>query len=84
MIVSEATKRRARAAANYAFPVAQPCEACGAVGGQRHHHDYSRPLDIRWLCDPCHRAEHRRKPGHATATSTIRAALGWPPLKASA
>ena len=40
----------------------QPCEVCGAEPGivdgrqviEAHHDDYSRPLDIRWLCDPCH------------------------------
>lgn len=35
-----------------------PCEKCGSVKSQAHHEDYSRPLDVRWLCFPCHRAEH--------------------------
>jgi hypothetical protein len=32
------------------------CEACGAQHRQitAAHHDYSRPLDVRWLCRPCH------------------------------
>lgn len=39
-----------------------PCEDCG-VGHddepvQMHHHDYSKPLDVTWLCAPCHRARH--------------------------
>lgn len=37
----------------------QPCK-CGALKVQAHHHDYSNPLDVEWLCDDCHRSEHRR------------------------
>lgn len=36
-----------------------PCERCGAthcVHG--HHEDYSRPLDVRWLCPKCHARHH--------------------------
>ena len=25
-----------------------------------HHHDYGRPLDVTWLCEPCHGEEHAR------------------------
>lgn len=38
----------------------QPCEVCGAIRVQAHHDDYSRPLDVRWLC-PVHHAEHHAK-----------------------
>jgi len=37
-----------------------PCEVCGYPRTDAHHHDYSKPLDIRWLCRSCHAAEHRR------------------------
>lgn len=37
----------------------QPCEICGAVDGiHAHHEDYSKPLDVRWLCVTHHLKEH--------------------------
>jgi hypothetical protein len=38
-----------------------PCAACGTTVGRiiGHHHDYSRQLDVTWLCPACHGAEHR-------------------------
>jgi hypothetical protein len=42
------------------------CEHCGASDKvaklQRHHPDYSRPLDVIWLCTLCHGVVHRKKP----------------------
>jgi len=35
-----------------------PCESCGAAKVEAHHDDYSKPLQVRWLCRPCHLAEH--------------------------
>jgi hypothetical protein len=37
----------------------QPCEVCGAEPAQAHHDDYSKPLDVRWLCPVHHGVEHR-------------------------
>lgn len=34
------------------------CEKCGSEKAHAHHHDYSRPLDVRWLCRKCHAVEH--------------------------
>lgn len=36
-----------------------PCAFCGTPDPvEAHHHDYSKPLDVTWLCKPCHRRFH--------------------------
>lgn len=37
----------------------QPCAVCGAGDVVKHHADYGRPLDVTWLCRPCHRRAQR-------------------------
>ena len=32
----------------------KPCERCGSKDSQMHHDDYTKPLEIRWLCRRCH------------------------------
>lgn len=40
----------------------QPCEVCGATATvDGHHEDYSRPLEVTWLCRTHHKRRHRRK-----------------------
>lgn len=36
----------------------QPCEVCGSAA-QAHHDDYSKPLDVRWLCTTHHAEWHK-------------------------
>ena len=37
----------------------QPCERCSRTDHVHgHHEDYSRPLDVMWLCPPCHAERH--------------------------
>lgn len=34
-----------------------PCEVCGNVKSEAHHKDYSKPLDVQWLCKVHHMEE---------------------------
>ena len=36
----------------------QPCVVCGALNSQAHHDDYSKPLEVMWLCPAHHAARH--------------------------
>ena len=36
----------------------EPCLLCGCVESEMHHPDYSKPLDVLWLCRYHHLAVH--------------------------
>ena len=36
----------------------KPCEICGKHNVQGHHEDYSKPLDVTWLCVRHHNDRH--------------------------
>jgi predicted ATP-dependent endonuclease of OLD family len=40
------------------------CSKCGRIANRRyihgHHFDYSKPLEVIWLCVKCHTEEHRK------------------------
>jgi hypothetical protein len=56
-----ATKQRIRIKTCRSLPEAQPCEVEGCDKlGERHHDDYAKPLDVRWLCRAHHVAHHRQ------------------------
>jgi hypothetical protein len=61
-------KRRANIAVGNAIRdgrlLRQPCEVCGAAKAEAHHDDYTRPLDVRWLCRK-HHLEHHGKESRA-------------------
>ena len=44
--------------------VAVWCQRCGCVTDlEAHHHDYSQPLSVAWLCSICHGLAHRSYDG---------------------
>jgi hypothetical protein len=56
-------KARARSALQWAVHTGRitkgPCEVCGTtIKVEAHHEDYSKPLDVRWLCFYHHRETH--------------------------
>jgi hypothetical protein len=56
-------KRRARRAVTRAVVMGRlvrgPCERCGTEDNvEAHHDDYSKPLDVRWLCKEHHLEIH--------------------------
>jgi hypothetical protein len=60
-------KKRAVTAVNNALrsgALVKPseCTHCGAIAAriEGHHPDYSMPLSVIWLCDACHKNEHKR------------------------
>lgn len=60
------TKQAARQVLTYAIktgkisrpPSCQKCRRSGKV--QAHHTDYSKPLEVQWLCSNCHYGAHTR------------------------
>jgi len=38
----------------------KPCEQCGAPKSEMHHEDYTKPLQVRWLCRKHHMELHGR------------------------
>lgn len=65
----QAPKQVARFALNAAVKAGRikkpaTCERCKQVTTTRrmhgHHEDYSKPLDVKWLCSICHGKEHRK------------------------
>src|SRR3974390_1123490 len=41
--------------------IKKPCERCGKVTSQMHHPDYTKPLEVKWLCRGCHLELHKNE-----------------------
>lgn len=61
--VYDILKSKARRAVSHAVAtgrlIRQECEVCGGHA-EAHHDDYSRPLEVRWLCKTHHMELHRK------------------------
>lgn len=60
-------KIKARSAVNYQIRIGKltppnTCTICSQKCKlESHHEDYSKPLDIVWLCKECHTDAHRKR-----------------------
>lgn len=39
--------------------IRQPCIKCKDEKSLAHHEDYDFPLNVMWLCQPCHKQRHK-------------------------
>jgi len=39
--------------------IRQPCIRCDSKKTEAHHEDYDKPLEVMWLCTPCHKQRHK-------------------------
>lgn len=39
--------------------IPKSCEKCNSEKTIAHHEDYDKPLEVVWLCQPCHKQRHR-------------------------
>jgi transcriptional regulator with XRE-family HTH domain len=82
---TQAEKHRAQRKAREATLRCRPkaCSACGRPSRvHAHHEDYSRPLDVVFLCALCHRRRHAGKldlpsPPGPVAVSIVNACSAW-------
>lgn len=51
-------RRITRTAINNGTLKRLPCEVCGDPKSDAHHEDYSKPLDVKWLCRKHHFIAH--------------------------
>ncbi len=55
-------KWKARAKVSHAIKIGVlhrlPCEVCGEVKSQAHHEDYTKPLEVKWVCIKHHKMIH--------------------------
>lgn len=68
-------KAKARSTLQYALKSGQierlPCCICGNPKAEGHHEDYSRPIDVTWLCGFHHKQRHKEINKHNRGESDL-------------
>ena len=54
------TRGKTRYAIKMGKLVKEPCEVCGELKVHAHHDDYTKPLQVRWLCQKHHTELHEK------------------------
>jgi len=71
--VTETEKSRARGQVFRAVRAGKltkgPCIVCGSSESRAHHRDYSKPLEVTWLCSRHHEHAHRADEPNVQATA---------------
>lgn len=57
--LTESARQKVAKAIKAGRLVRQPCEVCGNPQTHGHHRDYSKPLEVQWLCGVHHKAAHK-------------------------
>lgn len=61
-----------RAIKNGIFEKSNMCQLCGSKKAiEAHHYDYSKPLDVIWVCSACHKQYHLGKTERAEIVRII-------------
>lgn len=58
--IKRKARRTLREAVKYGRIKKLPCVECGDIKSEGHHKDYSKPLDVVWLCRTHHMVIHRK------------------------
>ncbi len=80
-IAAKAHQMVRRAIKRGVLVVPATCSVCGGAGDiQAHHEDYSKPLDVKWLCKPHHaEADKSRRDRERAVADAKSAASAVPP-----
>lgn len=60
--IKSSAERKAQYAKKKGTLIPKPCELCLSTEVVMHHDDYSKPLEVRWVCRKHHREIHYGSP----------------------